>query len=155
MMCTWCFFRIENHLVTLHLKTMHPKFMAWNLSPNPFCRPSKNILVMSYLYLTQLCTFYAFVFHAHGTLCHHNNLWLYIFAMFETQSKSCRSSCIESQVINMKLKKNQEKVPGPPPKFSASDRRICGKFQHCTFLCHYWFRQLCLCLSIACLECEQ
>ena len=30
--------------------------------------------------------------------------------MFETQSKRCRSSCHESQIINIKLKKNQQKV---------------------------------------------
>ena len=52
-------------------------------------------------------------------------------AVVETHSKSCRSSCLESQIINIKLKKNQQKVPGPPPKLSASDRRTCGNFQHC------------------------
>ena len=31
----------------------------------------------------------------------------------------------------MKLKKNQHKVPGPPPKLSALDWRACGNFQHC------------------------
>ena len=41
--------------------------------------------------------------------------------------KSCRSSCFEYQmIINMKLKKNQQKVPGPPQKLPASDRRTCG-----------------------------
>ena len=35
----------------------------------------------------------------------------------------CRSSCLESQIINIKLKKNQQKVSGPPPNWSASDRR--------------------------------
>ena len=54
-----------------------------------------------------------------------------IHTVFETQSKSCRSSCLESQIINIKLKKTQQKVPGPPPKLSASDRRTCGNFQHC------------------------
>ena len=44
--------------------------------------------------------------------------------------KSCRSSCLESQIINKKLKKNQQKVPSPPPKLSALDRRTCGNFQH-------------------------
>ena len=33
--------------------------------------------------------------------------------------KSCRSACLESQIINIKLKKNQQKVPGPPPKLSG------------------------------------
>ena len=51
-------------------------------------------------------------------------------AVFETQSKSCRSSSW-MQIINIRLKKNQQKVPGPPPKLSASDRRACGNFQHC------------------------
>ena len=35
--------------------------------------------------------------------------------------KSCRSSCLESQIISIKLKKNQQKVSGPPPKLAASD----------------------------------
>ena len=43
--------------------------------------------------------------------------------------KRCRSSCHESQIVNIKLKKNQQKVPGPPPKLSAFDRRTCGDFQ--------------------------
>ena len=33
------------------------------------------------------------------------------------------SSCLESQIINIKLKKNQQKVPGPSPKLLASDQR--------------------------------
>ena len=45
--------------------------------------------------------------------------------------KSCRSSCLESQIINIKLKKNQHKVSGPPPKLLASDWQTCGNFQHC------------------------
>ena len=44
--------------------------------------------------------------------------------------KSCRSSWPESQIMNIKLKKNQQKVPGSPPKLSASDWRTCGNFQH-------------------------
>ena len=43
------------------------------------------------------------------------------WAAFETQSKSCRSSCLESQIIKIKLKKNQQKVCGPTPMLSASD----------------------------------
>ena len=50
--------------------------------------------------------------------------------VFETQSKSCRSSWLESQIKNVKMKKNQQKVPGPPPKLLASDWRTCGNFQH-------------------------
>ena len=42
--------------------------------------------------------------------------------------KSCKSSCLESQIINIKLKKNQRKVPSP--KLSASDQWTCGNFQH-------------------------
>ena len=49
---------------------------------------------------------------------------------WKLSQKSCRSSCLESQIINIKLKKNQQKVPSPPPKLSASDRRTCGNFQH-------------------------
>ena len=30
----------------------------------------------------------------------------------------------------MKLKKNHQKVPGPPAKLSALDRQTCGNFQH-------------------------
>ena len=45
--------------------------------------------------------------------------------------KSCRPSSLESQIINIKSKKNYRKVPGPPPKLSASDWRTCGNFQHC------------------------
>ena len=50
--------------------------------------------------------------------------------VFETQSKSCRSSWLEFQTINIKFNKNQQKVLGPPPKLSASDWRTCGNFQH-------------------------
>ena len=41
-----------------------------------------------------------------------------------------KSSCHESQVINIKLLKNQQKVPGPPPKLLALDWWICRNFQH-------------------------
>ena len=51
-------------------------------------------------------------------------------SVFEIHSKSCRSSCLESQIINIKLKKNQQKVPSPQKKLSASDWRTCGIFQH-------------------------
>ena len=57
---------------------------------------------------------------------------------------SCRALCLESQIINIKLKKkkNQQKVPGPP-KLSASDRHTGANFQHCwqqmqSFL-SFWF----------------
>ena len=47
------------------------------------------------------------------------------------RQKRCRSSYLESQIINIKLKKNQQKFLGHPPKLSASDRRTYGNFQHC------------------------
>ena len=43
-------------------------------------------------------------------------------------SQNCRSSCIKSQIISIKLKKKN--FPGPPPELSASDLRTCGNFQH-------------------------
>ena len=45
--------------------------------------------------------------------------------------KSCQSSCLESQIINIKLKKILKKVPGPPPKLSASGRRTGSNLEHC------------------------
>ena len=48
--------------------------------------------------------------------------------------KSCSSSCLESQVMNIKLMKNQQRFPGPPPKLSASDWQPCGNIQHCSCL---------------------
>ena len=56
------------------------------------------------------------------------------WSVFETHSNSCRSSWFESQITNIKLKENQQKVPGPPPKLSASDWWTCGNFQHCPWL---------------------
>ena len=56
-----------------------------------------------------------------------------VIQCWKFSQKSCRSSCLESQIISMKLKKNQQKVPGPPSKLSASDRRTCGNFQHCGY----------------------
>ena len=47
--------------------------------------------------------------------------------------KSCQSSCLESQIINIKLKKILKKVPGPPPKLSASGRRTGSNLEH-------WYR---------------
>ena len=44
--------------------------------------------------------------------------------------KSCQSSCLESQIINIKLKKILKKVPGPPPKLSASGRRTGSNLEH-------------------------
>ena len=44
--------------------------------------------------------------------------------------KSCQSSCLESQIINIKLRKIFKKVPGPPPKLSASGRRTGSNLEH-------------------------
>ena len=44
--------------------------------------------------------------------------------------KSFQSSCLESQIINIKLKKILKKVPGPPPKLSASGRRTGSNLEH-------------------------
>ena len=63
---------------------------------------------------------------------------LYLYGMDQVSGQclklsqiSCWSSCLESQIINMKLKKNPLKLSSPPPKLSVSDRRTCGNFQHC------------------------
>ena len=43
--------------------------------------------------------------------------------------------CLEKTWISNhkhKIKVKLKKVPGPPPKLSASDWRTCGNFQHCT-----------------------
>ena len=43
---------------------------------------------------------------------------------------------LESQIINIRLKENQQTVPNPPPKLSTSDWRTCGNFLH--YLIGYW-----------------
>ena len=50
--------------------------------------------------------------------------------------KSCRSSCHESQIMNIELKKYQQKVLDPPRKLSASDlwEFPTSCFQHCVFI---------------------
>ena len=45
--------------------------------------------------------------------------WIMV-SVWNAPHKSCRSSCLESQIINIKLKKNQQKVPVPPQKLLAS-----------------------------------
>ena len=45
--------------------------------------------------------------------------------------KSCQSCCLESQIINIRLKKSLKKVPGPPPKLSASGWRTGNNLEHC------------------------
>ena len=72
-------------------------------------------------------------------------LWvdLTVTSVFETQSKklkvlmawisnhsqkSWRPSWLESQIINIKLKINQQKVPGPPKKLSAQTGGPVGIF---------------------------
>ena len=62
--------------------------------------------------------------------CSYYVLYLCLQQCLKLIPKSCRSSCLESQILNIRLKKNQQKVPGPPPKLSASDWRTCGNFQH-------------------------
>ena len=64
------------------------------------------------------------------------SLW-HISSVFETQLKSCRSSCLESEIINIKSKKNQQKVPGPPPKLSASRQADLRKFA--TLYITWWY----------------
>ena len=44
--------------------------------------------------------------------------------------KSCQSCCLESQIINIKLKKSFRKFPGPPPKLSASGWRTGSNLEH-------------------------
>ena len=65
--------------------------------------------------------------------------WCSCDQCWKLSQKSCRSSWLESQIVNIKLKKNQQKVSGPPPKLSASDWRACGNFQHCMWhYCKAW-----------------
>ena len=45
--------------------------------------------------------------------------------------ESCQSSCLESQIINIELRKIFKKVLGPPPKLSASGRRTGSNLEHC------------------------
>ena len=45
--------------------------------------------------------------------------------------KSCQSCCLESKIINIKLKKSFKKVPGPPPNLSASGWRTGSNLEHC------------------------
>ena len=71
-----------------------------------------------------------YVDHVPDPTAHYSNLDPGGRQCLKLSPKSCRSSCLESQIINIKWKKNQQKVPGPPPKLSASDRRTCGNFQH-------------------------
>ena len=57
--------------------------------------------------------------------------------------KSCQSSCLESQIINIELRKIFKTVPGPPPKLSASGRRTGSNLECCIYskYCHifaYW-----------------
>ena len=47
--------------------------------------------------------------------------------------KSCQSSCLEYQIINIKLKKISKKVPSPPPKLPASGRRTGSNLEHCSY----------------------
>ena len=53
--------------------------------------------------------------------------------------KSCQSCCLESQTINIKLKKSLKKVLSPPPKLSASGWRTGSNLEHCHYLNQGWF----------------
>ena len=57
----------------------------------------------------------------------------YKHSVWTQVKKVVGSSWLQSQIINIKLKKNQQEVPGPPPKLLAFDWRTCGHFQHCTY----------------------
>ena len=51
--------------------------------------------------------------------------------VFKLNQISCQSCCLESQIINIKLNKSFKKVPGPPPKLSASGWRTGSNLEHC------------------------
>ena len=63
--------------------------------------------------------------------------WSY-HSLWNSVKKSCRSSWLESQILNIKLKKKQQKVPGSPSKLLASDWRTCGNFQPCCLVLSHW-----------------
>ena len=61
----------------------------------------------------------------------HNGLRFCRFLQcLKLSQKRFRSSWLESQIINIKLKENQQKIPDPPPKLSASDWWTYGNFHH-------------------------
>ena len=65
--------------------------------------------------------------------------------------KSCQSCCLESQIINIKLKTSFKKVPGPPPKLSASGWRTGSNLEHCLCaMCDQSPSTLCLGDPVAC-----
>ena len=78
-----------------------------------------------------------------GTVSYELSIYVLLYlpltdiSVWNSSKKSCRSSWLESKIINIKLKKNQQKVPGPPPKLSASDWQTCGNFQHCRLTSYY------------------
>ena len=47
------------------------------------------------------------------------------------------ASSLESQIINIKLKKSFKKVPSPPPKLSASGWRTGSNLEHCNITWYY------------------
>ena len=55
--------------------------------------------------------------------------------------KSCQSCCLESQIINIKLKKSFKKLPGPPPKLSASGWRTGSNLEHWLNLNLEWCKE--------------
>ena len=58
--------------------------------------------------------------------------WRVLIQCSKLNQKSSQSCCLESQAINIKLKKGFRKVPGPPPKLSALGWRTGGNLKHCT-----------------------
>ena len=64
-----------------------------------------------------------------GGGCRHISKW--IVECSKLNQKSCQSCCLESQIINMKLKKSFKNVPSPPPKLSASSWRTGSNLEHC------------------------
>ena len=69
---------------------------------------------------------------------------LHICQCSKLNQKSCQSCCLESQIMNIKLKKSFKKVPGPPPKLPASGWRTGSNLEHCICISEsgqHWFRQ--------------
>ena len=56
------------------------------------------------------------------------------FQCSKLNQKSCQSCCLESQIINIKLKKSLKKVTGPPPKLSASGWGTGSNLEHWYFI---------------------
>ena len=80
----------------------------------------------------------------HGRLTFQNLLtfWVSYLSDFmqcsKLSQKSCQSSWLEYQIINIELKKILRKVPSPPPKLSASGRRTGSNLEHCFMVITPW-----------------